>query len=421
MNDTHLDSNSATTPALAPPDQRAARGPGRRLGWGAAIAVLLALLAWGAHAWRLGGRAPQQKVLTVAVAPVTRSDLYQEFAIPAEFHAYAEVDLHAKVAGYVAQMRVDIGDRVKAGELLAVLEVPELTDALNHDIATEQRSTAEYRDAHLAYTRLVAVNHEHPNLIAQQDLDTAEARDATAAGVLAAAKADVARDQTLVSYARITAPFDGVITRRYADPGALIQAGTASQTQSMPVVRVSQNYRLRLDFPVSVDYVQGIHLNEPLTVRVQSLGGRTFKGTIARFTHAVDASTRTMTVEMEVDNHDLSIVPGMYATVILRADHRANVLSIPIEALPAGAHAVYTVDRSSHLAERSVQLGIETPTRYEVLAGLSEGDEVVIGNTSQLRSGLKVAARQIATAEPRAEERPTPVAAAAPPAAGISP
>ena len=399
---------------LAPPD---ALGRKRLLAWGLAGCAALGLLLWAGRTWLGGTRVATEKVPTVAVAPVTRADLYQEVTIPAEFRPYAEVDLHAKVAGYVEQMRVDIGDRVKAGQLLAVLEVPELTDALNHDLAAEQRSTAEYRDAHLAYTRLVAVNKEHPNLVAQQDLDTAEAKDGTAAGALAAVKADVEKDRTLVQYARITAPFDGVVTRRYADPGALIQAGTASQTQSMPIVRLSDSYKLRLDFPVSVDYVQGIELGAPLTVRVQSLGGQTFTGKIARFTNTVDASTRTMTVEMEVENRDLKIVPGMYASVILRAEHRPHALSIPTEAVPSGARSVFTVDAGEHLVERSITLGIETPTRYEVLSGLTEGERVVIGNTAQLRAGLQVTPRLIATDDTAKTTRTAAATSEAPPVA----
>ena len=218
----------------------------------AAVTLTVILLA---RAWQ--GRAPRAAAAlqkpVVAVARVEREDLFKEITIPAEFRPYAEVELHAKVSGYVKEMKVDIGDRVKAGQLLAVLEVPELHDDFDHAVASHARTQADYRDAHLAYTRLVAVNKDHPNLIAQQDLDTAEAHDATARGSVEAAKSDVEKYQTLVGYTRIVAPFDGVITKRYADPGSLIQAGTASNTQAMPLVRVSDNMLLRLDFPVSVD------------------------------------------------------------------------------------------------------------------------------------------------------------------------
>ncbi len=350
-----------------------------------------------ARAWE--GRAARAAALsaagapTVAVARVEREDLFREITFPAEFRPYAEVDLHAKVSGYVKELRVDIGDRVKAGELLAVLEVPELREELDHAVAAHQRAQAEYRDAHLAYTRLVAVNQEHPNLIAQQDLDTAEAHDATAQGTVAASKADVDKDQTLVAYTRITAPFAGVITKRYADPGSLIQAGTASNTQTMPLVRVSDNSLLRLDFPVSVDYVRGIHLDGPLSVRVDSLGGRTFEGKIARFSDKVDDATRTMVVEMEVPNPALELVPGMYATVLLKVDDRPHALAIPIEAVPPGGKSVLVVNGSQRLEERAVTLGLETPGRYEVLAGLKEGDLVMIGNPAQLSAGQRVEPR----------------------------
>ena len=355
------------------------------------LAVILTARAWHGRAARAA--AANRGLPSVAVARVEREDLFREITIPAEFRPYAEVELHAMVSGYVKEMRVDFGDRVKAGQLLAVLEVPELTDELNHALGAQRRAQADYRDAHLAYTRLVAVNKDHPNLIAQQDLDTAEARDATAEGALAAAKADVARYQTLVAYTRITAPFGGVITKRYADPGALIQAGTASNTQSMPLVRVSDNTLLRLDFPVSVDYVRGIRLDAPVNVRVDSLGGRVFRGRIKRSSDKVDDSTRTMVVEMEVPNPSLELVPGMYAAVTLRIDERPHALVIPIEAVPSGGKSVLVVDAAQRVARRPVTLGLETPARYEVLSGLHEGELVMIGNPGQVPVGDRVEPR----------------------------
>lgn len=143
------------------------------------LAVLVIVgLAWIWHASRAKSPLPEtQAVPTVAVARVVRADLFQEVTVPAEFRAYVQVDLHAKVSGYVKDMKVDIGDRVKAGQLLATLEIPELQDDLSHALAAEQRAVADYKDAHLAYTRLVTVNTAHPNLVAQQEVDAAEARD----------------------------------------------------------------------------------------------------------------------------------------------------------------------------------------------------------------------------------------------------
>jgi RND family efflux transporter MFP subunit len=330
------------------------------------------------------------------VAKVQREDLYTEMTIPAEFRPYTEVELHAKVSGYLQRIDVDFGDQVKAGQSLATLEVPELQDELNNAIATQQKAEADFKNAHLAYTRLVTVDHGHPNLVAQQDLDAAEAKDSEATAAIAAAKAEVEKFQTLVAYTKITAPFDGVITRRYADPGALIQSGTASQSQSLPLVRLSDNYRLRLDFPVSVDFVQNIHGGDAVDVRVESLGGKTFTGKISRFSHQVDDQTRTMTAELELDNPKLEIVPGMYAKVMLKVEQHPGALAIPVEAIVAGKKSTSTVNvvnSRNEIETRTVTLGLETPTKYEVLSGLTEGEMVMIGNPGQIKPGQKVEAK----------------------------
>jgi len=333
---------------------------------------------------------------SVAVAKVERKDLYTEMTIPAEFRPFAEVELHAKVSGFLQRIDVDFGDQVKAGQPLATLEVPELRDELNSAIAMKQRAEADFKNAHLAYTRLVTVDQGHPNLVAQQDMDAAEARDSIAAAAIAAAKAEAEKFQTLVAYTKITAPFDGVITRRYADPGALIQSGTASQSQSLPLVRLSDNYRLRLDFPVSVDHVKDIRLGGAVGVRIDSLGGKTFTGKIARFTDRVEETTRTMIAEMEVDNPKLELVPGMYATVVLKVEQRPKALAIPTEAISAGKRdTVHVVNANHEIEERAVTLGLETPTKYEVLSGLKEGELVIIGNPGQIKPGQKVEAKLV--------------------------
>jgi len=352
-----------------------------------AIVVAIALLAASKSGKaNLATTAPATP--SVAVVKVTREDLAREIKVPAEFRPYTEVELHAKVSGYLQQMNVDFGDRVKAGQLLATIEIPELKDELDNAVATEKKTEADYRNAHLAYSRLTAVNQEHPNLVAQQDLDTAESRDSDTSAAIAAAKAEVEKYQTLLDYTKITAPFDGVVTRRYTDPGAMIQAGTASQ--ALPLLRLSDNYHLRLDFPVSVDYVQNIHVGDPVDVQIESLGGKTFTGKISRFTDRVDETTRTMIAEMEVANSKLELIPGMYATVVLKADQRPHAVAIPTEAVSAGKSTVFVVNANNEVEQRTITLGLETPTKYEVLSGVKEGDLVLIGNTSQLKPGEKV-------------------------------
>jgi len=335
---------------------------------------------------------------TVAVAKVDREDLHREVTIPAEFRPYEEVELHAKVSGYVSEMKVDFGDRVKAGQLMATLEVPELLDDLHSAMAAVQKAEADHTDAHLIHTRLISVNQQQPNLVAQQDLDTAEAKDAATTAAIVAVKADVEKYRTLISYTQITAPFDGVVTWRYADPGTLIQAGTASSSQAMPLVRVSDNYRLRLDFPVSVEYVKDIHLGDKVDVRVESLGGRSFTGTVSRFTQKVTDNTRTMITEMEVLNPNLEIIPGMYATVVLNVENRPQSLAIPIQTSASGGTTkVLVVNTKREIEERPVTLGLETPSKYEVVSGLREGDLVMMGNPAQLKPGQKVETKTIET------------------------
>ena len=335
-------------------------------------------------------------VSTVAVAKVDREDLYREVTIPAEFRPYEEVELHAKVSGYVDKMNVDFGDRVKAGQLLATLEVPELSDELHNAMAAVQKAEADHADAHLIYTRLAGVNQQQPNLVAQQDLDTAEAKDHATAAAIDAARAEVAKYQTLLAYTQITAPFDGIITWRYADPGALIEAGTAAATQAKSLLRISDNYRLRLDFPVSVEYVKDIHLGDKVDVRVESLGGKSFTGTISRFTQKVTEDTRTMITELEVLNRNLEIDPGMYATVVFQAEGRPQSLAIPIQASASGGTTKVLIVNANHeIEERPVTLGLETSSRYEVVSGLQEGDLVMLGNPAQLKPGQKVETKTI--------------------------
>ncbi|HVM60620.1 MAG TPA: efflux RND transporter periplasmic adaptor subunit [Verrucomicrobiae bacterium] len=371
-------------------------GPKFRWVLGLAAVAIVGGFVWFAR--RAGAEASREpaaaELPVVAVAKVERQDLYHEVTIPAEFRPYEEVELHAKVSGYVDKMNVDFGDRVKAGQLLATLDVPELRDDLSNSIAMVQRAEADHADAHLLHRRLVGVNQQQPNLVAQQDLDTAEAKDRSTEAAIAAAKADVEKYQALLTYTQITAPFDGVITWRFADPGALIQAGTTSDTQAKSLLRISDNYRLRLDFPVSVEYVKDIHLGDKVDVRVESLGGESFTGSVTRFTDKVSENTRTMITEIEVLNPNLQIVPGMYATVVLKVEKRPQALSIPLQAAAAGGSTHLLVVNASHeIEERPVTLGLETPSRYEVVSGVHEGDLVMLGNPAQLKPGQKVEAK----------------------------
>jgi RND family efflux transporter MFP subunit len=383
-----IESPPASPPETAPP---------RRSGWIWAVAGAVLIAGVIIFFPRPRAEATSGEAATAApsapVGKVERLDLSRTVVIPAEFRPYVAVELHAKVSGYLDQMNVDFGDRVTKGQLLCTIEVPELQDQLNNAVANEKSAEADYANAHLVSTRMMAVNRDHPNLVAQQDIDNATARDLAAEAAIAAAKAEVGKYKTMVGYTQITAPCRGVVTHRYVDPGALVETGTAS-ANTQPLLEVSDNYHLRLDFPVSVDYVKDIVVGNTVSGTVESLGGRIFTGKITRATWRVNDDTRTMTTEIEVTNPDLSLVPGMYASVSITVETRPQTLAVPIEAIPPGeTNLVYVVNAQNEIEARPVKLGLETPTKYEVLSGLKEGELVLTGNRSPFKPGQKVVAK----------------------------
>ncbi len=352
---------------------------------------------------------PADDPQTVAVTHPMREDLSRGVSLTAEFKPYQEVDVHAKVAGYVQQMNVDVGDHVKTGDVLAMLEIPELEEDMRKADAAVltaqqevQSAQADFEETNQISTRLAAAAKESAGLIAQQDLDTAAAKDrANAANLQAArqrvveAQANADRMRTMFDYSKITAPFDGVVTRRFADTGSLIQAGTASDTQSEPVISLAELKKLRLEFPVPESAVSDVHVGDPVEVTVVSLG-QTFSAKVSRFAQKVDTSTRTMLTEADVDNPDFRFTPGMYATVRLTLADKRNALAIPIQCVSTGEKpTVMVVDPDHKVEERPVTVGLETPSMAEILSGLGDNDNVVIGSRSSIQLGETAMAKEI--------------------------
>lgn len=357
--------------------------------------------------------------LTVPVARIVRGDIESRTVLTAEFQPFEEVDVMAKVAGYVRTINVDLGDRVREGQLLAELEIPEMANEVAKATAvvaqTQSEITATHDDlkrtetaheiAHLSYTRLQEVAGREKGLIPQQELDESHSRDLVAEAQVASAKsrlrvdesktrvaeAEEARLRTLRNYITIAAPFSGVVTRRYANPGAMIQAGTASQSQAMPLVRLSQTSTLRLSLPVPESLAHTVRAGQPVEVRVKSLG-RVFQGRVARSAGKIDPSTRTLTTEVDVLNSTGLILPGMYAEVALQTDHHTGVLTVPLEALErsGGNTRVYLIDSSGSIRIVPVQLGLEDAKSAEVVGGIQEADLVIAGRRTGLNSGDKV-------------------------------
>jgi RND family efflux transporter MFP subunit len=358
-------------------------------------------------------------VPVVPAVRVVRTDLRNSITLTAEFQPYYEVDVMAKEAGYIKHMLVDIGDRVKEGQLLATLEIPELQADLTKaksDVQTAnaeravakgdlQRAQAASQIAQLSYTRIQDVSKKEPGLVPLQEVDVAHSHNLEADAQVSAALqrvqaaesryqsavASLAHEAALVEYTRIVAPFTGVVTQRYASDGAMIQAGIASQTQAMPVVKVSQNNLLRLMLPVPEEDVAAIHDGQHVTVDVPALQ-RTFDGTITRFADRVDMSTRTMTAEVDVKNPQLTLIPGMYAEVKLGTAEAMNAMAVPPEAVDGtgDSQRLFVVDAAGMVQTRKVRTGIQSPQYVQILSGVNEGDVVITSRRSDLHDGQKV-------------------------------
>lgn len=367
-------------------------------------------------------------ISTIAVAKATTEDLSHDLVLTAEFRPFQEIDVMAKVAGYVKAIYVDVGDRVQLNQPLAILEVPEMADDRARGQAGVERAQAEvarakdqlqqaqsaHDIAHLSYTRLFEVSKQKPGLVAQQEIDDVHGKDLVAEAQVSGARSNLAAAQqqvqvntaelqkvnTMFEYTKVTAPFAGVVTKRFADTGSMIQAGTASSTQVNPLVRLSENSRLRLTVPVPESAVPTVHVGQQVDVQVPTLK-RSFAGRVARFSDKLNLATRTMETEVDVPNANLVLIPGMYAEVHLTLDRRNRVITIPVTAVDvgnedagprktgmAGTVAIITADNKVEI--RKVELGLETSTRVEVKSGIAEGEMVVIGSRSGLQPGEEV-------------------------------
>jgi RND family efflux transporter MFP subunit len=359
----------------------------------ACVFRLLGAAALGAMAGSCSKAPAANGAPTVAVARTVRTHLASTMTLQGEFHPYQDVLIYAKVSGYVSAIRVDIGDRVKAGDLIATLEVPELKDQLAAAAAGEVHAETENAIAHLNYQRLTGVNQTQPNLIAQQDLDDSQAKDSATAATVALAKADAAKYRTLVDYTRITAPFAGVITKRFADLGSLIQAGTSSGT--MPMVELAEDDLLRLRFPVPEAETPLIHAGNTVQCTVDAVH-RTFAGKIVRDEWAIERSTRTMIAEVDVPNPGGELKAGMYATIVLPLQTASGVLAVPLQSLSGDEHtSVMVLGGDGVLSERRVTTGLRTADSAEITSGLNEGDLVVVGDRSGLHPGDRAVGRPV--------------------------
>jgi RND family efflux transporter MFP subunit len=354
---------------------------------------------------------------SVSVATAHTGFIANQLTVAGVFQPFQEVDVHGKVSGYIRHIYVDIGDRVREGQTLAVLEVPELQAEVAGAEAgitqTEQnilrlqnevaRDRASYAAVHANYVRLKQASDQQPGLVAAQELDDAFAKDQAAASQIDAAKSAVAaaegqlgvsraedlRVSSMEQYATITAPYTGVVTMRYADTGALIPAGTA-EGLNQAVVRLAQSDLLRLRMPIPERDVPMVHIGSLVSVHVQATDQQ-FPGKVVRFTREVSNSTRTMLSEVDVANPGLTLTPGMYADVTFDLEEKNNALIVPVSAIIQGDQpSVMLVNGSNRVEKRPIVLGIAGTNSQEITSGLRAGDRVIVGAAPTLEPGQQV-------------------------------
>jgi RND family efflux transporter MFP subunit len=379
----------------------------------------VAIAAVGMAACSRHGRAEageEPAAVPVGVTRAIRMPLERQLTLSSELVPFQEIDVYAKESGYVRDLKVDYGTRVTAGQLMAVLEIPELQAQLEQDKAAIQNMTervthaerelnrveAQYKVAHLQYSRLKTVADSKPGLVAQQEVDDWEGKDlaseaqveASRSGLqsaqseLSASQARLVHDQVLADYSRITAPFAGVVTERYANLGMLMQAGTSSSTQAMPLVKLSQDNLFRLVIPVPESDVSYIHIGDPVSVRIPSLN-KTFPGKVSRFSVDVKADTRTMHSEVDVPNPNRVLIEGMYAEATIRLERKGAALAVPLQAVDrqGDRSSLLVVTPANRIEERIVTLGVQNAGFAEVLSGLTDGEQVVVSDRGALKAG----------------------------------
>jgi RND family efflux transporter MFP subunit len=367
---------------------------------------------------------PISAVEEVGTAAVTLRPVAQRLTLSSELVPFQEIEVYAKEAGYVKELNVDYGSHVRKGQIMAVLEVPELQAQLDEDkaaIRAQQdqvaraesevgRAKAQHNMVHLQYQRLAGVAKAKAGLVAQQEVDDAEGKDLAAESQMDAAKgtyqgaqsqlvvaqAKLSHDQALYDYSKITAPFDGVVTQRYANLGALMQAGTTS-TQATPLVRLSDESLYRLVIPVPESDVKYIHVGDPVAVRVPSLNDLTVRGKVARFSVDVSGATRTMHTEVDIPNANGKLIPGTYAEADIMLGNNPAALVVPLQAIDRQGDqtSVMVVDPDNRIQIKQVTLGIQMPDYVAVTSGLAAGEQVVVTDRSGLKTGQTVKAKPL--------------------------
>jgi membrane fusion protein (multidrug efflux system) len=316
--------------------------------------------------------------LEVKTVHPSRGEITRSITLPGEIRPLQAATLYAKVSGYLKTIKVDKGDSVKEGDLLAEIEVPEL-------LADRARYKAEVDLADIDYKRLSEAQTKAPDLVVPLSVDTARAKGAMA-------KASLGRAETLLQFTKIVAPFSGVVTRRMVDPGAFIPAATAgSSPQNAALLTLMDFNTVRLQVAVPEGESPLVAKDQPVKLTVEGLPGRAFEGKITRFAYALDDASKTMLAEIELPNPKLELRPGMYATVKIGIERRENVLLVPAEALVREKANAFVFTVADNKAKKiPVKAGFTDGSKVEILDGLKPEEPVILVGNRTLSDGQPV-------------------------------
>jgi len=316
----------------------------------------------------------------VQVTKPTRQDLAYTITLPANIAPLYQTTLYAKVSGYLKWIGPDKGDTVKKDQVVAVIDAPEVEEQY-------QQAAADYKIKKITFERLNKVWKEAPDVIAKQDVDVAEAAFESAQNLMQ--QRAVLRD-----YTKVRAPYDGVVTARFADPGALIQVATSSATNAIPLFTVMDLNTVRVYANVPQDDSPWITPGKTkASVLVKELPDRSFTGTITRSTLALDPSTRSLLVELDLPNQDHALRPGTYAELAIGLREIPNALVLPPQAVISGpkGKSVFVVQQGK-AKSIPIQTGITNGKWIEITGGLQGDEDVVVVGKRRLLEGSPVQA-----------------------------
>jgi RND family efflux transporter MFP subunit len=381
-----------TEPAIVlDPNRRLGRAP--LIGVVAAALALCVLIAVGirsrVHAEAtLANDSQRNSMLSVAVTMPTQGAGSLEITLPANTQAYIDTPIYARTNGYLRKWYADIGTRVHRGEILAEIETPELDQQVQQaqsDLATAQ---ANQEIAQITATRWKKLLTK--NAVSQQEADQATSDFTARQSALASAQANLRRLEQLQGFEKIYAPFDGVITARNVDIGALIQGGDSSSPRS-ELFHMASTDKLRLFVPVPEVYANAVHNGDRIAVTSDAAPNQKFTGTIVRDSDAIDIANRTLNVEVDVPNADHKLLPGQYAFVHLPIPPSSSSMTLPSNALLFRAEGLRVgVVRNGHVDLVPVQIGHDYGAKVEITAGLTPQDRVILNPSDSLAQGDRV-------------------------------